>query len=182
MISQSPALSSPLTAPKLRPWLFHDSGLTPPPSVVSAKLEKVQIQFNFTSIGDNPQQTAKRNKMTHGRLESLEIPLSDPGLEITRGTYLDPFEAAVGSFRGLSNSMSKCFETDIQKHLTSPQIFESKRGRVFSKQIINVLKNWLMSNIDKEQASEADKLELMKQTGLQKGTHSPSSSLPSSPS
>lgn len=144
----------------------------PPPSVVSAKLEKVQMQLNFIPIedNDNPQPIAKRNKTTHERPESPEIMLLDPGLGTTRGTYLYHLEAVVGSLQGLSHSMLKCFETEIQSQVPNHQAFECKRGCVFPEHIIAVLKSCLTPNIDKETAGEADKLELMKDNGLQRGT------------
>lgn len=143
-------MSSPKT--QLKVWLLDNIDIKCPDSALCAEFVRLHVQLSFHQIQNRSRGTSKRVKSCTPKLDSPESMLLD---------YVS----------GQQDDKASSQKTDsVPSNMPAPDIALAKMKREqFPKETIEKLRAWLEAHPGNTSPTNAERLDLMKQTGLRSG-------------
>ena len=167
-----------------RAWELKNTDIKPPDSILCAELERLQINFDFLTIKAKPLRSTCLEAGPGPDIMLLDVPPNMHG-----GIYFQELNSTADRLQEHKNSAETCFNIGecvesgemprcnnkadlplLAKDEDNGQVcgLRSKKTK-FSREIVDTLVAWLESHANNTRPTEAGKLDLMRQTGLQRG-------------
>lgn len=187
LLSQGPSTIPSTSLP--HGWLLDNIDVRPPPCVFCAQLERLQIILDFRTLQERPLQLLKRPKMARQESESMLL----GRFPVRSETYIGPFEifdSHTQRHPSFVTDISEEHEPNLFHQVAFPLYDKPQRRELiaspvlptqncnstknlkgkgrFPKEITNKLKASLEAHLKNPYPKEHEKLELMKQSGLQR--------------